>query len=180
MGTSSAALLQPPAALALTKAPPVTKWTTINWDTARKRCVLGHYPVWEVRCLLRPPSLRWQLGGTKLPAGPGGLPHPSWTLTTHPGPTPCVWISTGRPDLLHLSALTKAVTAPLCWATWARPAEGPMLGKTTSKCEPKAGRAIRRLERLAHWQEGRHFKNDSTWLCPELDSIKLFHDLDEE
>lgn len=54
------------------------------------------------------------------------------------------------------------------------------LSKTTGKRALNAAGATQCLERLAHCQRGRHCKNDSTWLRPELDAIKLFHDLDEE
>lgn len=54
------------------------------------------------------------------------------------------------------------------------------LSKTTGKRDLNAASPTRCLERLAHCQRGRHHKNDSTWLHPELDAIKLFHGLDEE
>ena len=54
------------------------------------------------------------------------------------------------------------------------------LGKTTGERDPDAAGATRCSETLAHCQRGRHCKSDSTWLCPELDAIKLCHDLDEE
>lgn len=55
-----------------------------------------------------------------------------------------------------------------------------MLRGAMSKCDLDAVSVAQCVERPAHCQMGRHFRNDSTWLQPQLDSIKLFHDLDDE
>lgn len=55
-----------------------------------------------------------------------------------------------------------------------------MLGGATSECELDAVSVVQCVERPAHCQTGSPFRNDSTWLRPQLDSIKLFHDLDDE